>query len=467
MPETTIAALSTPAGTSALAVIRLSGPDAASICDQGFLPYRHFPRASAMAPYTLAPGKWCAPSGELLDQIVLAAYKAPHSYTGEDMFELSCHGGSAVREAILESLYAYGASPAMAGEFSKRAFLNGKLDLMQAEAVMDLIDADSALAQHLALSELGGSLSRAVQSLSGELRSLMAEIEDLLEFDDLADVQPSERDLLSKVQQLQQRIYNVLASWKQGRVVSDAFRVSILGLPNAGKSSLFNALLGSERAIVDPSSGTTRDTLEARLRIGGIPVLLIDTAGLRESADSIEAEGIQRAIRSAGDADLLLWLHDPTAAERSRQALQDYLREHPQHAPLLLVAGKADLLDAAAREAQSSFLASVDSPWPLLFWSKWQAACPDVLRSAVQRAYEALGTGFEGQLLLHNLRHKDLLERTAEALDLAAQSLREESGLDITETFLHHAQEALYTLSGEQIEDDLVEEIFARFCVGK
>lgn len=410
----------------------------------------------------MAYGTWTDAQGQDLDQVILAAFRAPHSYTGEDLYEISFHGGTQVRNSILESLLATGARPATAGEFSKRAFLNGKLDLAQAEAVMDLIEAESRLQQDQALRDLSGTLSQAVEDLKDQVLTLMARLENILEFSEEAAEEADITAIREGLQPIREAVNQALAVWSQGRILNDKFRVCILGLPNAGKSTLLNALMGLERAIVSDISGTTRDTLEANLQIAGIPVLIIDTAGLRETADQIEREGVDRALTAAQSADLVFWLHDPLRLAESQDALASYLATAPEQ-KLVPLLGKQDLFSEAERKTQLQALGEDQ----VLIWSQAQPELLDPIRRQIKIAYDSLGSGQSGNIFLHNLRHKDLLEQAKQALDLADQSLEDQTALDMTAAMLRSAEEALASLSGSQVSDELVDSIFSRFCVGK
>lgn len=458
-----IAALSTPPGTSGIAVIRLSGPTVVSICDQAFQPAASFPRAAEMQPYTMALGTFCDREGRGLDQVILSAYRAPHSYTGEDLFEISCHGGTAVRRSILESLFERGVRPAGPGEFSKRAFLNGKMDLMQAEAVMDLIHAESRLQQQTALAEVGGALSRALSEFSERLYGVEAALEMMLEFPDEEDRPEARERLRENTAALVTELDSALAGWKQGRILRDGFRLVIAGRPNAGKSSLLNELLGEERAIVSGREGTTRDTVEALMEIEGIPLLLTDTAGLRDSEDELEAEGVSRARRAAENADLILWLHDPTQAEASLAELASMKEALPQ-ADFLLLSGKADL------DSEHKGLEDLRQAWPesqILSWQKGGASAIQALREAILARYEAAGAGSQNRLLIHNLRHKRGLEEAKKHLELALKSMDDGLTLDLTAAMLRAAQEDFAELTGREVSAELADQIFSRFCVGK
>lgn len=458
--QDTIAALATAPGMAALGIIRLSGPLAAEICDRCFQPKQRFPKPSQMEGYTIAYGSWHDVDGQELDQIILSAFRAPASYTGEDLYELSFHGGSQVRRSLLESIYSAGARPAEPGEFSKRAFLNGKMDLIEAEAVMDLISAETEKQQELALQEMSGSLSKAVNSLKSELFDLLGRLENILEFSEENAEEADLNFLASGIDSVLGKIDMALEGWKQGKVISDAFKVTILGLTNAGKSSLLNSLMGEERAIVSNISGTTRDTVEARLQFDGIPVLLTDTAGFRETSDVIEKEGIERALKAANRSDLVFWLHDPIQKTESLRAFKHFQDEFHKDIPVLEIIGKSDLPEA------NDLAAELNSD-QVIFWSKQDLEAPSKLRESIIKQYESLGSKQTGGVLIHNIRHKRLLDQARESLVLAKQSLADIFALDMTSAMIRSAEEALSAISGSELSDQLVDEIFSRFCVGK
>ncbi|NCA98934.1 MAG: tRNA uridine-5-carboxymethylaminomethyl(34) synthesis GTPase MnmE, partial [Clostridia bacterium] len=311
----TIAASATPPGTSGVALIRLSGPASKAVAAAIFRPQSaRFPAADAMAGYTCAPG-WIvdplASDQAPVDQVVLTHFAAPHSFTGEDVYEITCHGGTAVRQAILELLYSLGVQPAGPGEFTRRAFLNGKLDLAQAEAVMDLIASTAGKRARAAARQLQGHLSREIQSVREDLYALLAQLELVLEYPEHEESSHSQAGLVARLSDAIAHVATLAASFRQGRLLSEGFTVVIVGRPNAGKSSLLNALAGYDRAIVTPVAGTTRDTVEQLVDIGGIPVRLIDTAGLRDTSDLVERIGVDRARSAILEADLVLWLISP------------------------------------------------------------------------------------------------------------------------------------------------------------
>ena len=462
-PEAGIAALATPPGISALSVIRVSGAGVASVCDALFSPGPAFPRPSAMKGYTIALGWWEDGQGKRLDQVLLSAFREPYSYTGEDLYEISCHGGYATRSAILSSLFDAGIRPAEAGEFTKRAFMNGKMDLLQAEAVMDLIDAESEKQRSTALSEIDGALSRASLAFSKALYELQAEVEMLLEFPEYAEDHGGKGgQLLKKTEKLLGDLELALQSWTQGRVLSEGFHVTLCGLPNVGKSTLFNLLLGKDRSIVADLAGTTRDTVTEHAQIGGVPVCLTDTAGLWLSDDGIEREGIKRARAAAKEADLIIWLQDPEQAKASTRELKELLQFCGEGKPGILLAAKSDL---NVGEDQSDALRAVCPTWNFLPWSDKDPEALKALRRAISEAYDQLGSGSE--TLIHNLRHRTLLQKAQHELSMAASVFREGQSLDLAAAMFRAAQEQFAEMRGEQVSDELAEQIFSRFCVGK
>ncbi len=458
-----IAAFATPPGQSALAVLRLSGPVAFELADRLFEPAKGFPRAKDMDGYTMAYGHWLNPEGERVDEVMIAAFRAPKSYTGENLFEISCHGGLAPRKAILQSLLDLGVSPAGPGEFTRRAFLNGKLDLSQAEGIMDMISAVSERQGQLAIRQRDGSIKREIQSLSSALYRALSHVEMVLEFPDEEGAKLTET-LKGELAAAQEEMDRVLASYRQGKAIREGFRVTIAGRANAGKSSLLNALMGEDRAIVTDIAGTTRDTLDAMLDLDGIPVNLTDTAGLRDSDDVIEREGISRARRAMADADLVLWLLSPMDQTGFDEEFAEIDKVIERGTDLVLLLGKDDLVwpEDSLETVEQRFPDTPKQPF-----SMFDKRFLQDVRDLIRERFEALAPEGEANVLLSNARQKAALDRTAELLGQARETLDAGLPLELTASLLRAAIDKLAEITGENVSEELIEQIFQRFCVGK
>lgn len=464
----TIAACATPPGPSGLAVIRLSGPNTIAVCNSLFQPLSaRFAQPACMLPYTCSVGYWHdkpdLSQRQRLDQVVLTCFLAPHSFTGEDVMEISCHGGTAVKQAILDSLFQLDVQPAGPGEFSKRAFLNGKMDLTQAEAVMDLIQAEARLQAQAAFAQMQGAIADRVHAVSGSLYRLMARVELILEFPEHDETQDAILGLMEEIGQVQRALTGFTAGFRQGRLLSEGLNVVIAGRPNAGKSSLLNRLAGSDRAIVTDIPGTTRDTVHEVVDLDGLPVRLTDTAGLRQSDDRIEQMGVLRARTAMDQADLVIWIIAPLAAD-----IQADLIEISQlldlKVPFLLVAGKDDLTES--RELKNLLAQHLPDLPPLAFSAVTGEGLNEI-RQAIRALYEQAGIPGHDGVLITNSRHKVLADQAAGYLMQTATAIKSGVSLDAAATLLRCAADSLAAITGDSVGDELVNTIFSRFCVGK
>ncbi len=367
--QDTIAAFSTPPGESGIAVMRLSGPDAAAICDRLFVPVSNtFPKPSQMKGYTLVPGTWAG-----IDDVVLSCFRAPRSYTGEDVYEISCHGGKAIREGVLASALSAGARAAGPGEYSRRAFLNGKLDLASAEAVMDLIEAQAEKQAKAAYRQLKGDLSNAVRIRADQLYAILAHLEMLLDWDEEEERDEDRITITSDLKEAESALQHLVSTFRSGRVVREGLHVVIAGNPNVGKSSLLNALSGRSRAIVSDIPGTTRDTVDIDVTLDGYLLHLTDTAGFScETDDPIELEGIIRAGDALNEADIVLWvLSPPLPTHQDRRHQEERIKALvAQGIPVLLILGKDDLRPTLSSDDDPVLYAAERFPdLPMLAWS--------------------------------------------------------------------------------------------------
>lgn len=445
--DDTIAAVATPPGRGGVGIVRVSGPAAAKIAREilGRIPA---PRHAEFLPFR-------GPDGEVIDEGIALYFAAPHSFTGEDVLELQGHGGPVVMDMLLETVVRHGARPARPGEFSERAFLNGKLDLAQAEAIADLIDSSSRQAARSAVRSLQGDFSRRIQTLSDGLIELRMFVESAIDFpeeeiDFLADGQVGER-----LHTITTALADTQAAALQGRLLREGMTVVIAGQPNAGKSSLLNALAGQESAIVTEIPGTTRDVLREHILVDGMPLHVIDTAGLRETADVIEQEGVRRAWAEIERADrVLLVVDDQTGVGAPERGILERL---PTGLPVTVVRNKIDLTGRPAGE--------IAGPLGLeLCVSARQGPGVDALRRHLiaVMGFDAAGEGG----FMARRRHLDALERSAAHLARAAHRLAEGAGELLAEE-LRLAQHTLGEITGEFTADDLLGRIFASFCIGK
>ena len=453
----TIAAIATARGRAALAIIRLSGPDALPIADRCF---EGATRLSDAPTHTVHFGRIKGDEGRRLDEVVATIFRAPAGPTGEDVVEISCHGGDVAPQLVLNALIAAGARPAEPGEFTQRAFLNGKMDLAQAEAVADLIHARTSLAHRVAMHHLSGDYSARLSEARTQLLDLCALVELELDFSE-EDVAFADRERLETlIRELSELLDTLLGSYQLGALVRDGVRVVIAGRPNAGKSTLLNALVGSERAIVSPIPGTTRDTIEAEVELGGLAFRFVDTAGLREASDVIEAEGVRRADAEGESADVLLYVFDASLGLDDAEAewLTRFVSQNPDR-PLILIANKVDLLD------------DQNLPENVLPLSASAAReHPETLDTLKDLLVEAVGvdqSAMEDAPVVVSARHRMHLGNARQALQRASAGLQ--SGLtgDLLSLDLRAALDEIGAVTGEMTSDDVLGAIFSRFCIGK
>ena len=446
MTEETICALATPPGIGGIGVIRISGPEAFAVVDA----ISRCPKCASGKGHTLHRNAILDAGGGIIDDVLLAVFRAPRSYTGEDVVEISAHGSPLILGQILACLLASGARPARPGEFTQRAFLNSKMDLAQAEAVSDLIAAQTAQMQRLARRQTEGHLSRAVSGLRSGVLGVLAQIEASIDFpEEVGEL--NTRQCEKELAETQTQIARLLATADAGIMTREGLSVVLAGRPNVGKSSLLNALLRSDRAIVTAVPGTTRDVLEETLNLGGVPVRLSDTAGLRETDDEVERIGVARTQSSIEKADLVLLVLDAVTGETPEDAA---LRHSLANRPHLVVWNKWDL-SAHAVPADGAVAISALTGWNL-----------DALEAAIVQKTLGEASGIESALVTH-ARHKQALQSASSQIMDAAASLNSGLPADFASIDLRGALNALGTITGETAAEDVIAEIFSRFCIGK
>ncbi len=450
MLDDTIAAISTALGEAAISVLRVSGPQALSVAAQ--VAKAKKPVADLM-PRQAHLADLQDREGHVIDHAMVMLFRGPASYTGEDVVEFHCHGGLLVTQRVLELLLAAGARAAEPGEFTQRAYLNGKMDLTQAEAVMDLIHAQSTLAVRAANEQLDGSIGREALHMREELIHVLAHIEAFIDFPE-EDISPETGDaMLARIDAVRDRVRRMLATAEHGRILRNGARTVICGEPNVGKSSLLNMLLGFERAIVSPHAGTTRDTIEEMLQVHGIPLRLVDTAGLREGGDEIERHGMKRTGREIELADLMIEVVDGTRPRAETRRVESDIEPGRR----LLVLNKADL--------------GVHPSWGNddgLRVSSVTREGVEGLRTAIR---DIVLRGSASMMMDHpvaiNARHKSCFERVATSLDATRESLLRNDAPEFIAIEAREALQALGDVVGRVDIEEILDEVFRSFCIGK
>ena len=452
----TIAAIATPAQPGAIGILRLSGAGTCAALDAVFRA-KNGKKAGAQRSRTMVLGELLDETGQVIDNVLCVVFPAPHSYTGEDCAELHCHGSPIVLDAGLRALFAAGCRQAAGGEFTKRAFLNGQLDLIQAESVVDLIDAETAQQAHNAVCQLDGALSRTVGRIYDELMDMAARFYAVVDYpdEDIEDLQRQE--MLDTLRRAQGELESLVAGFSRGRLMKLGVPTVLLGKPNAGKSSLLNALLGYDRAIVTDVAGTTRDTVEEKAEVGGVLLRLIDTAGIRQGGDAVESLGVERSRAAAKRASLAVLVLDGSRPLTQEDEDAIALAQTVPH--LIVAVNKSDLpraVDIGGLADRFDNVASVSAA---------TGEGLDVLTDAIAAQFPVGSTA--GGALLTNARQADAANRALSAVAEARSALRIGMTADVVLTDCESALAALGELNGKQVRDDLIDTIFSRFCVGK
>lgn len=438
----TIAAISTPTGIGGIAVIRLSGDEAKSIAERFVKPLTD--HRVVYSPFVV--------DGETLDEVMATYLQAPHSYTGDDTIEIACHGSLYIQQAILQQLLQAGARMAEPGEFTRRAFINGRLNLSQAEAVADLINSTSEASNKLAISQLRGGYQQKLKTMRQELLDLTALLELELDFSQ-EDVEFADRSrLLTLTETIESEASRLVESFRTGNAVKNGIRVAIVGNPNVGKSSLLNALLDDDRAIVSNIPGTTRDTIEDTLTIDGHLIRFIDTAGIRQSDNPIEQAGIDRSRKAAKEADVVIYVQDATDCQ-STPNIPD------TQATVIAALNKCDLIVAGSGQLAAGSHSSIQA----FNISAKTGMGLEELKQAIVTPFKEVGDS----AMLTNLRHYEAMKRLLDAIRLVKQGFQSETPSDLVAIDLRDAIHQIGTITGEVTTDEILGTIFSRFCVGK
>ena len=456
--ETTIAAISTAMSASGIGIVRISGEDAMNVIARIYRSKNGRKNIKEVKTHTIHYG-YIYDGDETVDEVLVMVMRGPKTYTGEDTVEIDCHGGVYAMKRVLETVLKNGAQVAEPGEFTKRAFLNGRLDLSQAEAAMDVIQAKSEVALKSSVQQLKGSVLRAVKEIRGKLLHHIAYIETALDDPEHFDLEGYPQELLEVAEEQKKKVQKLLSSADDGKMIQEGIRTVILGKPNAGKSSLLNFLVGEDRAIVTEIAGTTRDTLEEYISLHGISLRIIDTAGIRETEDVVEKIGVEKARQMAEKADLILYVVDSSQPlDENDQEIMELLRGRKS----IVIYNKTDLASAVDMGSLKEKTGSQVIPVSVV-----EETGVEELEKAIREMFFQGEISFDDEVYITNARHKAALEEAEKSLEMVTESIEAGMPEDFFSIDLMGAYEALGRILGESLGEDLVNEIFSKFCVGK
>ena len=457
----TICAISTAPGIGGIAVIRISGSEAIPVTDRIFQAHNPQKQLTHLAGGTLTYGQAFNLQGELIDEVVAALFRAPHSFTGEDTVELSCHGSLFIQQQLLQTLIEAGCRLAEPGEFTRRAFMNGKMDLSQAEAVADLIASTSAGQHRLALNQMRGGFSRELTLLRDQLLHITSLMELELDFSDHEDLEFADRSELSALaQRIEERISQLANSFNLGNAIKNGTPVAIIGETNAGKSTLLNVLLGEEKAIVSDIHGTTRDVIEDTINLSGHLFRFIDTAGIRQTTDTIESLGIARSFKALDEAEIVILMCDLSRPTKDFQNFLQLLKPHLKQQAVIVVQNKCDL------HPEASPLSGLPGTWPIIRLSAKQQEGIDLLRQQLLKVTQ-LPSLQSGDVIISNVRHYEALRHALDAIHRVQEGIAQQLSGDFISQDLRECIFHLSDIIGEVTTDQVLENIFSHFCVGK
>lgn len=458
MKTDTIAAIATAMSNSGIGIVRISGDEALDVADRIFRPKKGSRKVSDMETHTIHYG-YVTDGDEVIDEVMLLIMKAPRSYTCEDTIEIDCHGGVLVMKKILETVLKYGARPAEPGEFTKRAFLNGRIDLSQAESVIDVINAQNELALKSSVSQLQGAVLEKIKAIRAVVLHEIAFIESALDDPEHVSLEGYPEQLHEIMSDAHSKVKKLLDSSDNGKMLKEGINTAIVGKPNAGKSSLLNILVGEERAIVTEIAGTTRDILQEQIQIGGIGLNVIDTAGIRDTEDIVEKIGVNKSREYIEKADLIIYVVDSsTELDENDQEIIEAI----QNKKAIVLLNKSDLdakTDASVLQTQLSK--------PILSISAKNNTGIHELETLIEEMFFSGKLSFNDEVYITNIRQKNALAEAQNSLKMVLQSIADGMPEDFFTIDMMNAYEALDTIIGESVGEDLVNEIFSKFCMGK
>ena len=465
MNQDTICAIANAQG-GAIGSIRVSGPEAISITGSIFKPAKTGKLLSEQKPYTLTFGR-IYDGDEIIDEVLVSLFRAPHSYTGEDSTEITCHGSSYILQQVMQLLIKNGCRMAQPGEYTQRAFLNGKMDLSQAEAVADLIASSSAATHRLAMSQMRGGFSKELTELRNKLLNFTSMIELELDFSE-EDVEFADRSALRKLaDEIEQVISRLAHSFSVGNAIKNGVPVAIIGETNAGKSTLLNVLLNEDKAIVSDVHGTTRDVIEDTINIGGIIFRFIDTAGIRETNDTIESLGIERTFQKLDQAEIVLWMVDAVNAASQIEQLSEKIIPRCEGKHLIVVFNKADLIEDKQKENLLSLLKDFpkESAESIFISAKQRKNTSELQKMLIDAAH--LPTVTQNDIIVTNVRHYEALNKALEAIHRVQNGLDSQISGDFLSQDIRECIFFISDIAGEVTNDMVLQNIFQHFCVGK
>ena len=461
MKTETIAAIASAMTNSGIGIIRISGEDAFDVIDKIYRSQKGNKLLSQCKSHTIHYGH-IYDEDEIIDEVMVLLMRAPNSYTREDTVEIDCHGGTLVMRRILEVVLKNGARPAEPGEFTKRAFLNGRIDLSQAESVMDVISSKNDFALKSSMQQLNGALTGKIKEIRSKIIHEIAFIESALDDPEHISIDGYGENLLIIIEKLMQKMNQMIASSENGSLLKEGINTVIVGKPNAGKSSLLNALVGRERAIVTDIAGTTRDVLEEQINLNGITLNIMDTAGIRSTEDVVEKIGVDKALSLVDKADFIIYVVDTsTVLDENDEKIIDAIREKKA----IILLNKSDLIQITGEDEIKEKLSGADHK--MIAISAKENLGIDVLEETITEMFFHGTISFNDEVYITNIRHKNALIQAVESLKLVKQSVENGMPEDFYSIDLMNAYEELGTIIGEAVEDDLVNEIFSKFCMGK
>ena len=454
----TIASISTAPGIGGIGIIRMSGEKTFEILEKIFKPKTE-QKIEDIKGYTIKYGH-IIENKEIIDEVLVSYFKAPRSYTKENMCEINSHGGNIVVKKILEMCLKNGAELAEPGEFTKRAFLNGRIDLAQAESVIDVINAKSEKEAKSGIKQLEGYLSSEIKGIKQEILDVLVNIEVTIDYPEYDTPEVQEQEIMQMLESVGNKLEKLEKSFDNGKIIKDGIKTAIIGKPNAGKSSLLNAILKEDRAIVTDIAGTTRDTIEEFVTINGIPLNLIDTAGIREASDEVEKIGVEKSIKQAKDADLIIAIFD-SSKDLTDEDLE--ILELIKNKKSIILLNKSDL-NAKINENDSRFTKITDN---IIKISALNKTGIDLLYEKISNMFNLNEINLDNDILITNIRHKNIISKSLENVKKSKDALEMNLPIDIITIYIKNVLEDLGEITGEVVTEDIINEIFSKFCLGK